>query len=209
MPVVERDVGRRPDDDEHAAAIEPELVEDRRGRARSRGGSTPPSGPGSGAPSRARAEAVEPLLRDRLGNDDARRRAAAEPVLGARELVVERVRRTGCRATARPSAARARRARARRRIRGRSRTAAARGADRPSRAPSRRRPRRRVPGRRPRARSRAASSSSIVCAYSRVVTSTSCPRSCSSAISGRKNGTCGEFEMSIQTRTTATLATHG
>ena len=45
----------------------------------------------------------------------------------------------------------------------------------------------------------AASRSSSVCAKSRAETRTSWPRSSSSPISGRKNGTCGEFVMSIQT----------
>src|SRR5262245_21582023 len=47
---------------------------------------------------------------------------------------------------------------------------------------------------------------STVWAYSRVVTRTSCPRSRRSETSGRKKGTCGEFETSIQTRTRANLA---
>ena len=45
----------------------------------------------------------------------------------------------------------------------------------------------------------AASRSSSVCAKSRAETRTSWPRSSSRPISGRKNGTCGEFVMSIQT----------
>ncbi len=47
------------------------------------------------------------------------------------------------------------------------------------------------------------SSSPIVCANSRAVTVTSCPRARSRAIIGRKITTWGEFVMSIQTRTGA------
>ena len=113
VPVVQRHVGRRPHDDEHALAIDPEIVE--HGRVRSE----PVEvvlllQPGIATHfRRTRAEAVEALLRDGLGNDDARRRAAAEPVLCRARTRSRRRTTTGLRASARPSAARARRARAR------------------------------------------------------------------------------------------------
>ena len=81
--------------------------------------------------------------------------------------------------------------------------AGARGAASPSPAPSRAARHRRGADRRPCAASPASSRSSSVCAKSRAVIDTSCPRSSSSATSGRKKTTCGEFVTSIQTRIAA------
>ena len=144
MTVVERDLGRRAHDGEHARRIEPEARRARRGRARARRGSTPPSAPGSGAPWRwwRRAGRAAPAGST---SGATTRVAAREPsVCWARgELVVVRVRRGHTAASERRAGARARRAR------GRGRSAAARprhgapaGAS-PSRGPS-------PPGRRPR-----------------------------------------------------------
>ena len=93
VPVVERHVGRRADDDEHPLAVDSERVQ--HGLVRLEAGEVvllleagvPANLPGVGA------EPVEPILRDRVGHDHPGCRAAAERVLGARELVVVRVRR--------------------------------------------------------------------------------------------------------------------
>ena len=93
MPVVERDIRRSSDDDEHPLSVEPELVENtgvgleiaqvvlllQAGVAADLG--------------RGGAERVDPVLRDGVGNDDPAGCPAAQGVLHARELVVERVRR--------------------------------------------------------------------------------------------------------------------
>ena len=154
VPVVQRHLGRRPHDDEHALPLDPEIVQ--HGWVRSESVEVvlllqPGIATHLG---RTSSEAVEARLWDGVGNDDARRCATAEPVLCPRELVVEGVRRRDSERTrdhrqlvrgmrerdVEPSA--------------RARSAAERGADLPSSEPCRRRPRRRVPARRPRARSR-------------------------------------------------------
>ena len=92
VQVVERHVGRRTHDDEDPGAVDPERVED--------------AGVGHEAVevvlllqtgvahdlARPGTQSGEPVLRDHVGDDHPRRRAAAEPVLCAGELVVERVR---------------------------------------------------------------------------------------------------------------------
>ncbi len=91
MAVVERDVRRRPHDDEHARPVDAEGR--RHGRVGLEAGEVvlllqagvAPHLRGPGA------ERPQALAGDRVGDDDARRRPAAEPVLDARELVVERV----------------------------------------------------------------------------------------------------------------------
>ncbi len=91
VPVIERDIRRSPNDDEHPLPVEPELVEDagvglevaqvvlllQAGVAAYLG--------------RGRTEHVEPVLRDGIRNDDPAGSPAAQAVLHARELVVERV----------------------------------------------------------------------------------------------------------------------
>ena len=91
LAVVQRHVRRCPHDDDRAVAIDAELVEDARvGREPVEVVLLLETGV---APHFRRpcAEPVEPVLWDRLGDDDAARGAAPEAVLDAGELVVERV----------------------------------------------------------------------------------------------------------------------
>jgi len=88
MAVVERDVGRRPQHNEHAVAVDSEPLQH--------------GGVGlevrevvlllqAGVPQQLRwsdAEACEALVGDRIGHDHLRRRTHAELVLQCRELVV-------------------------------------------------------------------------------------------------------------------------
>ena len=91
VPVVQGHIGRRADDDENPLAIEPEFVEDGAVGLEARE-LVLLLEPRVAAHLRSRrAEAVESILRDRIGDDHAASRAAAEPVLHPRELVVERV----------------------------------------------------------------------------------------------------------------------
>ena len=91
VPVVEGDLGRRANDDEDAGRVDSESAGD------VGIGNEPVQvvlllEPGVAAHlALARPDAVEALLRDDLRNDDPGRRAAAEPVLDPRELVVEGV----------------------------------------------------------------------------------------------------------------------
>ena len=156
VAVVERHVRRCTHDDEEPAAIEAQLVQDARTRNEPMEGVLLLEARVAPHLALARSETVEPVLRDRLRDDDAPRGPAAETVLRARELVVERVRGRD------PERARDHRQLVRRvrerdvEVRGRGRTGAARAAGASSRAPSRPRVLRRAPARRPRAGSRAA-----------------------------------------------------
>src|SRR5918996_1443295 len=87
--MVERDLGRSPDDYESSRRIEPELVE--HDSPRFEAGEVVLLLQAGIAPhlSRSSAEPVEPLLRDRLRYDDHARRPRAKAVLDLRELVVE------------------------------------------------------------------------------------------------------------------------
>ena len=93
VPVVERHLGWRPHDDEHALPLDPEIVQ----HAWVRNESVEVVlllQPGIATHLRRTSpEAIEARLWDGVGNDDARRCATAEPVLCPRELVVEGVRR--------------------------------------------------------------------------------------------------------------------
>ena len=210
VAVVQRHVGRRADDDEHALAVEPERVEHRvSSGSKPCERSTPPSGPGSAAPC---ARSRRAGRADPAGSRRGRSRAEPHGSRARAGHVRTRSRTrttTGCRASARRAGARARRATARRRSRDVSRTLATRGDGPPVARPLPTTPAPPWPGPTTSCAIPCSARSSIVCAYSRVVTSTSCPRSRRSAMSGRKNGTCGELEMSIQTRTGLTLPSHG
>ena len=201
MPVVQRHLGRRPHDDEHALPLDPEIVQ--HGWVRSESVEvvlllqpgiathlrTHELRGGRGAIVGWRRE------RRRASLCDSRARAVSARTRSRRRTT------TGLRANARPSAARARHARARCRTFARARSAAERGADLPSSEPCPTAPAPPCPGPTTSCSIPWSDSSSIVWANSRVVTSTSCPRACRRSTSGRKNGTCGEFETSIQTRT--------
>ena len=90
VAVVERDVGRRAQHDEHARRVDAELARAASGRAEV--GEVVLLLQARVLDELRRLDAVrlEPLGRDRVGDDDPRRGAAAELVLVRRELVVER-----------------------------------------------------------------------------------------------------------------------
>ena len=94
VAVVERDLGRGTDDDDHTRRVEAEL--DQHSRVRCEPGEVVlllqariAANLGS-----CRSEPIEPFLRDRVGSDDPGGGARTERVLGSRVLVVVGVRRS-------------------------------------------------------------------------------------------------------------------
>ena len=92
VPVVEGDVGRSPDDGDRPVVCQPEVCKDGGVRLEAREIVLLLQARVAAHFRGARAEPVEALLRDRVRHHDAPRRAAAEPMLYAREFVVECVR---------------------------------------------------------------------------------------------------------------------
>ncbi len=91
MEVVQRDLRWRAQDGEEPGAIDPERLEHAVVRLEAvEVVLLLEAGVATHLP-RASAERVEAVLRNRLRHDDTGGRAAAEAVLGARELVVERI----------------------------------------------------------------------------------------------------------------------
>ena len=90
VPVVERHVGRRPQDDEHARRVDAEPLEQRAVGLEVREVVLLLQARVLDELRRAHAVRPQPLGGDRVRHDDPRRRAAAELVLQRRELVVER-----------------------------------------------------------------------------------------------------------------------
>ena len=91
LPVVERDVRGRADEDEHVRLVEPELVEGAAVGLEVREVVLLLQARVLPQLRRAHTVALEPLGWDRLGDEHARGRAAAELVLHGGKLVVEGV----------------------------------------------------------------------------------------------------------------------
>jgi hypothetical protein len=89
VAVVERDVGRRAQNDEHTPGIDRERLEHTPVRLEVRQEVLLLQAAVLQELRRPGAVAREPLRRDGFGDDDLRRRAAAELMLEPRELVVE------------------------------------------------------------------------------------------------------------------------
>ena len=207
-PLVQRVVGvvlgglrRRPHDDEHLLAVESRARRARPGRARSRRGSSPPSGPGSGtACVSLGAGPLHRLDRDRVGHQHPPRGPEGDPALEPGVLVVLHLHRAGS-AAARETTAMSTEPWAMREVEvaaaapsARSRRLRAGERAAPCRSARRRRGRRRsCTG------SRAARGCPTVCPYSRAVTTTSWPAASRRSMIGRSTRGCAAAVQSTQT----------